>query len=152
MGGQTGVCTPDPVWYLPATHHVQLASATRPAPVWYLPGLHHVQLASSVRPDQWSSESCTHDNAQPSKQRKWATQIQHVSSGLHGSIDVATCPLLLVVYFTAAATSIHECDSAPIDLSCRDCVIDCACLSEHNSINPEGSDRVCALGNAPKLW
>ncbi len=58
---------------------------------------------------------------------------------------MATCPLLLVVYFTAAATSIHECDSAPIDLSCRDCVIDCACLSEHNSINPEGSDRVVLL-------
>jgi hypothetical protein len=25
--------TPDPDWYLPATHHVQLASATRPTPV-----------------------------------------------------------------------------------------------------------------------
>jgi hypothetical protein len=49
-GRQTGICTPDPVWYLPATHHVQLASATRPIPVWYLPGLHHVQLPSSVRP------------------------------------------------------------------------------------------------------
>jgi hypothetical protein len=27
------ICTPDPDWYLPAAHHVQLASATRPAPV-----------------------------------------------------------------------------------------------------------------------
>jgi hypothetical protein len=59
---ETGICTPDPVWYLPATHHVQLASAIRPIPVWYLPATHHVQLPSSARPVQCWIHSFSHEN------------------------------------------------------------------------------------------
>ncbi len=47
---------PDPVWYLPAPHHVQLASAIRPTPVWYLPAAHHVQSLSLVSPDAETSQ------------------------------------------------------------------------------------------------
>jgi hypothetical protein len=53
---QKAVCRPDPDWYLPATHSVQLASAIRPNPVWYLPGSHHAQSPSWLRPVAGTSQ------------------------------------------------------------------------------------------------
>ncbi len=56
--GQKAALRPDPDSYLPATHHVQFASAIRPSPVWYLPGAHHAQSASLVRPVPCTSHRC----------------------------------------------------------------------------------------------
>ena len=42
---------PDPVWYLPAPHAVQLPADTDPSPVRYEPGGHGRHSHSAVAPD-----------------------------------------------------------------------------------------------------
>ncbi len=64
---------PEPVWYLPAAHHVQLISAIRPAPVWYLPGRHHAQLLSVTRPASVPRSSCMHCGR---SQKQYRTQTR----------------------------------------------------------------------------